>query len=207
MAKAYQEKFARRYLELLKALDEAARQGPWEKTLILTAIGKKITRFRDELSDLFGIEGDFDYESELQKLEQAIAREHSGEVAVSANQGLVNIYIAVYSANGQDLKSWDKVALSLTTTVVSRPIYRSEADVQAFINSKGRRANDGYLVVSIEETMILKPFSGQLPTDRLGHELLVLKRGAIKRENMRRLVIASGHFAWQSGHWVDEVSV
>ena len=184
-----------RYQVLLDTLNKAVKTGPWAKSMFLGAVGKKLTKFRDELA------------AELDKVDETTTKTNAA-VSLGAStskklpEGVIEIYVALYCANGGELRNWESILSSLSTTVISRPIYRSEADVKALISSRPHKQNEAYCLVRIKEANIAKPFTGKNPQDKLGHELLVLKRAAISSDNIVSFRHQHSEYSWNDGRLV-----
>ncbi len=181
--------YSERYLALLEALNKAIQEGPWSHSLFLSVVGKSLTKFRDDL------------QVELNKIEP-----NSGQDAVAAlaavPAGMVEIYIALYCLNGNTLRNWENLLSTLDSTVVTRPIYRDEAHVRTLINSRPYKQNDAYCVIQVKETDIVRSSAGKTYSDKLGQELVVLKRAAIQDGNIMRFMHVSGEYTWLQGKLV-----
>jgi intracellular multiplication protein IcmQ len=170
-------------LVILKELDDLLASGPWERNLFFKGIGKKLKDARDRFVQELGLE------------KTETTSEIPQELPAADYQ---DIYISLYQAEGTDLKKWQVVVNSLAGYNVTRPVYRSEEDVKASINTKAFKQNDAYAVIRIRKDDI-KKITDAAPKDRLGHELLVLRENAIKLENILRFVHMNDEYHYKNG--------
>ena len=94
------------------------------------------------------------------------------------------VYIPIYCANGSDLDSWPLIINSLVGRVVTRPVYKNENDVVAFITSRPLAANEGYVSIYVDTEDISVPLDVSMTKDAMGHELLSIKDRCIKSVNI-----------------------
>jgi Dot/Icm secretion system protein IcmQ len=191
---------AQRYLDFLKKLDETVEEGSWDKSLFLTAVGKKLAKFRDQLQDALGLN-----EQEAESSKQTMVIAADGDT-LRIPEGMIDIYVSVYCAKGNKTEAWASVLSTLTATIISRPIYRVETNARELVSSKSSKENDAYCLVYVKEADIVRPFTGQNPRDKLGHELVVLRRGAIQQQNIIQLVHTSGVYLWQDGKLIPKAA-
>jgi intracellular multiplication protein IcmQ len=119
---------------------------------------------------------------------------------VKQRSGLVEVFIAVYCAEGANVRRWESVLSNLPKQVVGRPIYKREKDIKDIIAAKENQINDGYIIAYVTEMDILKPsFRDKAVTDRFGHELIRLKDNMLKLENITKLVHLTGEYAYKNG--------
>ncbi|HEV2614133.1 MAG TPA: Dot/Icm secretion system protein IcmQ [Gammaproteobacteria bacterium] len=173
---------------MLRALDEAIAKGHWEGGLFFQAAGKKLRDLSEKLKKELNLEDD----------KQPTAAEMIDYV--KQRSGLVETFIAVYCAEGANIKRWESVLTSLPKQVVGRPIYKREKDIKDIIATKENPINDGYIVAYIAEMDILKPtFREKASVDRFGHELIRLKDNTLKLENITKLIHLTGEYAYKNG--------
>lgn len=175
-------------LEILKALDEAISQGPWEHNLFFQGIGKKLRDLRDKFQQELGLDA--------ASLETS--QKNTVDLAVQHSQ-LTEVYISLYQAEGANIRKWLGVVTSVIGHSVSRPVFKSEIDIQAAIRAKTYKQNDAYIAVKIREEDIMKSPTGQPILDREGRELLMLREGAVKLANIVRFVHLSGDYIFRDG--------
>jgi len=175
-------------LELIRALDEAIAKGHWEGGLFFQAAGKKLRDLSEKLKKELNFE-DEKHPSPVEMMDY-----------VKQKSGLVEVYIAVYCAEGSSILRWEAVLGTLPKQVVGRPIYKREKDIKDIIAAKENPINDGYIIAYITEMDILKPsFREKVSLDRFGHELIRLKDNTLKLENITKLIHLSGEYAYKNG--------
>jgi intracellular multiplication protein IcmQ len=175
-------------LELIRALDEAIAKGHWEGGLFFQAAGKKLRDLSERLKKELNFE-DEKHPSPTEMIDY-----------VKQKSGLVETYIAVYCAEGNNVARWEAVLSNLPRQVVGRPIYKREKDIKDIIATKENPINDGYIVAYITEMDILKPsFREKATVDRFGHELIRLKDNTLKLENITKLIHLTGEYAYKNG--------
>lgn len=183
------DELTKKIINMLDVLEKAVEEGPWDKGLLFKTIGNKLKHHRDNLRIILNQDQNVAPTEEVPHLSNRVL-----ERAVK-----LEIYVALYCTDGGQIRRWENVVATLGTSIISRPIYRTENDVINMIRSKPNRANEGYCKLFIKETDIAKPFTGQNPRDRLGSELLVLKHGAIKPENITAFIHPTGVYDWKEG--------
>lgn len=172
-------------LEILKILDEAIETGPWDHSLFFKGIGKKLRDARERFVHELNLD-----ELLAEKPVAAIAQERTD---------LIEVYISLYQSEGGNIAKWQSVVSTIAGYSMTRPVYRNEADIQEAIRAKEVRHNDAYVVVRIHKEDILPPFTEKPPVDRHGHELLHLREGSVRLENIVRVVHSSGQYDFRNG--------
>lgn len=157
---------------VLDALNTALEEGPWEESNFLKAIGKNLREIRD----------DFVKEIESATKTPALTTYLANRIAL--RRGQKKIYIALYSSDGSNLRSWEQILANLPRQMISRPIYSDEDDVIAIIKTKEFRVNEAYVSIYIGENEILEISADKLPLDKLGKPLLSLKNKALNVDNI-----------------------
>jgi intracellular multiplication protein IcmQ len=179
---------------LLKSLEKAIKEGPWDESAYLSNIGKKLKEYHYRVKEaLEGLETD-DHE----KSSQASDLAHR----IAQRAGQTEIFISLYNAQGNDLAKWAKLLMGLQAQAVSRPIYASEDDVRAVIRSKAHKQNEAYVVVYVDKDKIIQLAEDVLPRDKLNHVLLTLKDGAVKPQQVVRFMHASGRYVFKDNRLV-----
>lgn len=184
-------------LEVLKALNEAIEKGPWENSLFFKGIGKKLRDVRDRFQNEMGLAEFMDEGGESKKKDQNLAIE---------NSKLATVYISLYQAEGSNLQKWGAVVNSLIAHTLSRPVYRNEADIQAMIRAKDYKMNDAYIAVKVKEEDIIKSTDEKPVVDRLGHELLLLREGALRLQNIIAFTHLSVKYHFSGGTLTRDVA-
>jgi len=172
-------------IKILKALDTAISEGPWSESPFLKATGKKLQAIRGEFAKGIGMEGSLDVGAGTGATETAVPK------------GMIEVYMLLYVAEGSKLHKWEGILSSVEKYSLSRPIYRSEQDIQNILREKGDDANNGYIAVLISETDITEESSEEVPKDRHGNELLVVRDRSVKPEHITRFVHVGSEFQFK----------
>ena len=127
--------------EILKILDDMLEKGPWEESNFLKVIGKNIATIRS------------DFLRHVELSERGDEKKQSKGLEKNADHQ--EIYISLYSSQGDRISSWERILLNLPRQIISRPIYANETDVVAALRAKGNSLNDAYAAVYINKNDIL----------------------------------------------------
>ena len=181
--------------EFLEALDESLEKGPWDTTLFLRAVGKKLRDARTKLAIALGV-------AIPEESPQEIASKQTTQAALAAQMAQQRgeqkeIFILMYCADGGSLTRWEKLLLSLEKQVVSRPIYANESDVRETIRAKKLADNEAYVSAYINKSDLLPVPADKIPRDRQGHPLLILKDGRFNNRLIHRFYHKSGVYAYR----------
>lgn len=176
---------------ILKALDEAVQQGPWDASSFLRVIGKSLLEIRDGFA---------------QRVDNC-AKQKSNGVSSRINQmalrhGQQKVYIVLYSFDGSNIKSWERIVANLPRQMISRPVYSQEDDAVAIIKTKEHKSNEAYVVIYIDSNDILPMPTDKIPLDKLGKPLLTLKDRSLKLDNIDCFVHQSGVYHYSQGRLV-----
>lgn len=178
---------------VLRALDNAIAQGPWEKSNFLKAIGKNLKESRD------------DFVSQMDSSDQINTVTASHLLARNErHSGQKKVCVALYSSNGKNMQSWEWIITNLPRQMVSRPIYAEEADVKAIIKTKENQVNEAYVIIYIDESDILHVNDDKIPLDKLGKPRLLLKDGALKLGNIECFVHQSDSYHYSQGRLIKD---
>lgn len=175
-------------LEILKALDEAIEKCQLDDSLYFRGIRKKLTDARERFI------AELDLDAHLKKLADA---ESPPQTSLEESQ-FVEVYISLYQAEGANIRKWENILSSITALSVSRPAYKNEEDVAATIRAKAHKINDAYVAVKVHKDDLLKS-SDKLLADRAGKEVLALREGVIRPQNITRFVHVSGVYKFRNG--------
>jgi intracellular multiplication protein IcmQ len=186
--------------EILHALDSTIEKGPWEKSIFLGTIGKKLKDIRFNFKNRLRF---LDPGFEETDKEQAAAAQSSSSSNVSAAipqpaDDQIEAYISLYNVDGGNITKWEKILISLDKQVVTRPIYATEQAARASIRAKAVRKNDAYAAFYLSKADIITPKDGKPPLDRQGNPLLVLKDLAVKVPNITRFCHESGIYLFRN---------
>ena len=172
----------------LQALDNALAAGPWNESSFIIVVGKKLRIIRDDLAARIA---KFE-EGDTGTPEYKAHRAH-----ITASHKL--IYISLYSVEGTNITSWERIIANLQRQIVSRPVYANEEDVQNIIKTKEKKINEAYVSFYVEDIDILALNSDKIPLDKLGKPMLVLKDKAINLENIEYFIHLSGKYRYNRG--------
>lgn len=178
---------------LLKAFDDALEQGPWAASGFLQVIGRSLLEIRNGFANRM--------DASSQKNADAAAS-IANQMALRSDQK--KIYIVLYSFEGSNLKSWERIVSNLPRQIISRPIYSEEEDVIAIIKTKENKINEAYVSIYINESDILQMPSDKLPLDKLGKKLLTLKDRSLKLDNIDCFVHQSGRYQFSQGRLIKD---
>lgn len=177
--------------EILKALNDALENGPWDKSNFLKVIGKNLKDIRD------GFSNQVNAHSRMQlKADSNLANR------VALRSGQREVYVSLYSAEGAKLQSWERIVANLPHQMISRPIYADEEDIKAALKLKENKLNEAYVAIYIHQTDILPVSPEKASVDKLGKVLLSLKNNALNLENISRFVHQSGVYRYEQGRLV-----
>lgn len=176
---------------VVHVMEHILKKEHWKHSLLLKSIATEL--------------GDYQY-----KLQQLVARakkmldkEERKKQALSLKPDSLLVYISLYQSNGDDLKQWQQLLLSLVNTSVGRPIYLKESHVRKFVTTRTNLINEAYAIIAVPKTAILTLSDDQKMTDSFGHERLALRTNAIQLSNIVRFIHANRyHYTWEDGRLV-----
>jgi len=183
--------------ELLKGLDKAIQQGPWQKGTLFQNMGKRLRHLREKLIDAM----DEEPTHQQTTTSTSITQHHA-----SKDPNYQAIYISLYNTDGNSLTKWEKIIAALNTSNTTRPIYQNEADLHMILRSKSNKTNDGYAIVYVLKTNILTSPADNQPQDKFEHPLLHLKPNAISPNNIAKFIHKSRHYLVKNGKLYPQVS-
>ncbi len=178
--------------DILQALDKAIETGPWAESNFLRVIGKNLKEIRNTFAIQIG---------STQKEAQS-AREIAAANQTKQRASQQEVFIALYSAEGNNLQSWERILSNLPKQIISRPIYAREEGVKYLIKSKENKINEAYVSVFITETDILKVHEDKIAFDKFGTPLMSLKDRTLNLNNISRFVHMSGIYSFVKGRLV-----
>lgn len=179
--------------EILKALDEAIKNGPWEESNFLRAIGKNLVDVREKFLAQLGT-----------RSKAQIKEDTNLANRMALRSGQQEIFVSLYSADGTNIPSWEKIVANLPRQMISRPIYATEEHVQALIKTKENKQNEAYVGIFINKTDIINLPPDKALADKLGNTLLTLKDRTLDLENISRFVHATGVYRYDRGRLIKE---
>lgn len=175
---------------VLKALDELIDEGPWEESNFLKVMNKNLRDVREKfINQVFNTE----------QLANANLSHKSAQ-----NQHKREIYIALYSTDGLNIQSWERILFNLPRQIISRPIYADEAHAQAIIKTKENKNNEAYVSFLVDPNDLLSVPADKIPMDKLGNPMLILKDNTLNLDNIQRFIHQSGIYRYHAGRLIKD---
>lgn len=172
--------------DILKAMDDMLASGPWEESNFLRVIGKNLSSIRDEFAS--------------HVLDQSeLANMESHEAKREARSGQQEVFISLYSSEGNKIQSWERIVTNLPKQMISRPVYADENDVKNVIKSKENPVNEAYVAIYILQSDILDLAEDKILKDKFGKKLLSLKDRALNLDNISKFIHLSGSYRYSGG--------
>ncbi len=176
---------------IMKALDEAIEHGPWSESNFLRVIGKNLREIRDAFANQLLVPG-----QEKSKMAAHLANR------IALRSGQQEIFVALYSSDGNNIQSWERILTNLPKQMISRPIYASEEDIKNIIKTKENKNNEAYVAMYISQSDILPMAEDKIPLDKLGKQLLTLKDKSLSLDNISCFVHISGDYQYDQGRLI-----
>ena len=176
---------------ILKALNDAIEKGPWQQSNFLKVIGKNLIERRDGFLNQLGASS----QAQL-KAESHLANR------IALRSGQQEVYVSLYSTDGINLQSWERIVANLPRQMISRPIYADEEDVKAALKIKENKQNEAYVAIYINQSDILALSPDKASVDKLGKVLLSLKDKTLNLDNISRFVHLSGVYRFANGRLI-----
>lgn len=180
---------------ILQALDEAINNGPWEESNFLRAIGKNLNDIRENFVNQLGTRTKAQIQAETQLANRMALR-----------SGQQEVFVSLYSADGSNIQSWERIVANLPRQMISRPIYAAEEHVKAIIKTKENKINEAYLGIFINQSGVIALPPDKALSDKLGNLLLTLKDRTLDLDNISRFVHVSGVYHYDRGRLLKEAS-
>lgn len=178
---------------ILKALDYAIKNGPWEKSNFLRAIGKNLNEIRENFARKVSARSSSQIKAEAYLANRMALRSDQQE-----------IFISLYSSDGTNISSWERIIINLPRQMISRPIYSDEEHVKMLLKTKENKQNEAYVGIFINTTDLITLPPDKALIDRLGNPLLTLKDKSLDLENISRFVHISGFYKYARGRLIKE---
>ncbi|MDP3560622.1 MAG: Dot/Icm secretion system protein IcmQ [Legionellaceae bacterium] len=185
------EKIKQKAEALLNTLNDAIAAGSWDETNFILLVGKKLRAMRDTLAGQLKEIGE-DSTSSAAFLARQLAMQST----------LKQVFVSLYSLEGVNLQSWERIIANLRRQMVSRPVYANEEDIQSIIKTKEKKINEAYVSIFVNEADILDIHSDKAPIDKLGKPMLVLKDNAINLDNIDYFIHLSGKYRYSRGRLI-----
>lgn len=178
---------------VLKALDEAIKNGPWDQSNFLRAIGTNLNEIRDNFVSQLGTRSQAQMKADTHLAQRMALR-----------SGQQEVFVSLYSADGSNLQSWERIVANLPRQMISRPIYTSEEHVKELIKTKDNKQNEAYLVIYINQSDVIPLLGEKALSDKLGNPLLTLKDKTLNLENISRFVHVTGVYQFDRNRLTKE---
>ena len=188
-----QIKLNKKIIDLLSGLLES---GDWNASLFLKVASKQLHNLRDEAKALL--------EQSVSLDENVVSIQESAPKKPALKEGQIEVFVALYQAQSNDLEKWKETLLTLTTNTVGRPVYRDESHVIKAIQVRGNLPQEGYAVVYVDEEDIFNIPASRQVKDSLGNELLSLQQGAVRPDDIHEFIHpeAQQRYLFSSGRLV-----
>lgn len=189
---------------LLHALDDTIEKGPWDKSVFLGAIGKKLKEIRFNFKNRirFLDPGFEEFEEAVPQVQSTVVTSISATPSAIAipqpTDNQIEAFVSLYNVEGGNIQKWEKILSALEKQIVTRPVYATEQEMRALMRTKINRRNDAYASFLLDKTDVIPPKDGKAPLDRLGNKLLMLKDTALKLGNITRFYHESGIYSFQN---------
>jgi intracellular multiplication protein IcmQ len=178
---------------ILKALDEAIKDGPWEQSNFLRAIGKNLNEIRENFVAQLGT-----------RTQEQVKQDAYMVNRMALRSGQKEVFVSLYSADGSNIQSWERIVANLPRQMISRPIYADEEHVKEIIKTKENKQNEAYIGIFINQTDIIPLTPDKALSDKLGNPLLTLKDKTLDLENISRFVHTSGVYQFSRSRLIKE---
>jgi intracellular multiplication protein IcmQ len=176
---------------ILKALDETLKNDAWEESNFLRAIQSNLKEVREKFLNQLG----------SRTKEQVKAETHlANRMARRGEQQ--EVFVSLYSSDGTNIQSWERIVSNLPRQMISRPIYASEEHAEELIKTKENKHNEAYIGIFINQTDIISLPPDKVLNDKLGNMLLTLKDKTLNLENISRFVHSSGIYQYDRGRLI-----
>lgn len=178
---------------LVMLMDELLEKDYWQDSLFLQAAEKELRELRAKIAS-------------DPKLVTILAKTdpNSAEIEKYPEDSVV-IYIALYQADGSNFTRWSQMLAAISNLSINRPIYRHEDDVKACMRAIEKKQNHAYLEALINKEDILSTIDN-MPRDRNGYELLIVKEKAVKPDNIVKFVHITGSYQFQNKQLILQAS-
>ena len=180
--------------KILKALDEALKNGPWDQSNFLRAIGKNLNSVREDFASQMGTRTKAQIQADTH---------YANRMALRSGQQ--EVFVSLYSADGSNIQSWERIVTNVPRQMISRPIYADEEHIKTMIKTKENKQNEAYIAIYINQSAIIPLTPDKALADKLGHPLLSLKDKTLDLDNISRFVHISGVYQLHRGHLTKEI--
>lgn len=162
--------------KIIETLNQSIELDIWQRSVFLKSIGQRLRELRDHYQRQLGLDAHKQKDQDKQVDQDAKTEE---------------VYISLYQSQGINISKWQGVVGSLVHHSVSRPIYKKESDAR--VNVSESQINNAYVAVKVKSEDIGTPME-EARFDKDGRELVWLKEGAIKLENIVCFIHGTGKY-------------
>ncbi|MBN9230710.1 MAG: Dot/Icm secretion system protein IcmQ [Legionella sp. 40-6] len=180
---------------IISALDKALNDGPWNESNFLGAIAKNIENIREQYLEQLGSRTSAQIKAETHLANRMALR-----------SGQQEVFVSLYSADGGNLQSWERIVANIPRQMISRSIYATEDQVKAIIKTKENKMNEAYIGIYINQSDIIPLPPDKALSDKLGNSLLTLKDKTLDVENISRFVHTTGIYRYEHSRLIKETS-
>jgi intracellular multiplication protein IcmQ len=172
----------------INAMNALIEKDAWQSSNFLKMLNKNLREARDHFIEQ--VNGSNEVKT---KISSTLAN----RVALRAGQQ--EVYVSLYSIDGGNLQSWERILHNLPHQMISRPIYADESYIKSMISNKENKNNEAYVSIYISQADLLPMQVEKVPMDKLGQPMLMLKDNALKLQNINLFVHQSGIYHYENG--------
>lgn len=165
--------------KLATVLTDLLSHTEWDSSLFLKTTRKKLEGLLNETTAIVSEE-------------TSSAKEAAQKAPKALEAGQFQAYILLYQFDSSKLQNWQYTIKAFVSHSTNRPTYRSEQEIRAFIRAKKEIERYGYIIVNLRDEDVYS--LGEPIFDALGHQLINLKEGIIKLNNIVGFVHANKQY-------------
>jgi intracellular multiplication protein IcmQ len=178
--------------KLQRALTSTLTTWAREGSKFFDSVRLSLQTILDNFEALLGIKSSASVSSAVESAEQ--------QASDSDAENKMEVFISLHNSRGgqeNNLLTWESLLETIGQQVIHRPIYANESDVKTFIRGAKEPSNEGYVCVLIDDSQLIQRPGEQAKVDRHGRELLMIKEGSVKRQDVKRFVHLSGIYQYE----------
>lgn len=172
--------------ELIKILDEVHSKADPNAGLFLKTAGEKIAGLKQNAEALL---------NELQ------GKGASSEIQATASsvEGQTLVYVSLFQTDPESIDKWQKTLRRISEYSLARPIYRKVEHIEQMIRSRPDPRKEAYVAVWIRDDDVISGYAGKMAQDQMGNDLVTVKEGAVKPENIKQFVHGDIAYTYREG--------
>ena len=176
--------------EIVNLVDRVLSIEGWEASLFLRNLMKPLIEAKEQAQDLL------DQTGSVTSIQDTV-------MLLEADEQL--LYMTLYQAQGHDLQAWAMQLRSIKHTMLGRPIYETEAAVEAKIRTKLDQSCDGYVVLRVKRASIIELTEGvrQSGSD-IDHAIVMLEQGCLSVDNIVKFVYMKKTYELKQGKLIQK---